>query len=387
MSYIAISPNLPVSSGEIPAIDPQRIEEVRRKHALLAEYLQLKGYDALLLTDPANYAWLTGGAQNVCGATYERKAAILVTTDARVVLCNNIDSGQIFDREIVSLGFLIKERSWTEPRDVLLDDVCRGRCVASDTDRAGVVNVGEELQSFRLRCGDEEMQRLQELGRALTHAVEATGRNFEPGATEAEVAGHLAHRLYKRCIEPVRIQVMADGQSWRYRNWSYGEDRIERHVTIVATGRRHGLHATVARTVCLGLPPKDLEEAFGLAAVVQATGIYFSQPGWSVVDTWKRVARIYEKFEIPDEWQLAEQADISGYRLSEVRLTPQTPHCFESGQVVCWHPSVRSALVADTFLIRESGVENLSATEDWPTLTVVVKGAKIDRPGFLVREV
>lgn len=30
--------------------------------------------------------------------------------------------------------------------------------------------------------------------------------------------------------------------------------------------------------------------------MTQATGMYFSQATWTIRETWKRVARIYEKF-------------------------------------------------------------------------------------------
>ncbi|WP_437202616.1 M24 family metallopeptidase [Planctomicrobium sp. SH664] len=387
MSTTALSPNSPISSGEMQTLDFERMEEVRRRHALLTEYLQLKGYDALLLQDPANFAWLTCGGDNTPQFGIQPTAAILVTSDARVVLCNNVDSGRLFDRELAGLGFLLKERPWTEDLSILRQDVCRGRRVAGDVWFPGTENVAEDLHPFRSRRSAKEIEQLRELGRDLAHAVEATARNFEPGAMESEVAGHLAHRLIKHRIIPCRIQVMADAQGWRYRHWTFGNDAIERHCVLSAVGRRHGLYVAATRTVCLGSPSEELQQVHRLATLIQTTGMYFTQPGWTMEETWKRVLRIYEKFGVPDEWRCADQADIIGFRPCEVPVLPNSTRVFESQTAVFWHPSVRSSLVGDTILVRDNGMEVLTPTQNWPVLSVRVKNETFDRPGLLIREV
>ncbi len=386
MSSTALSPDHPVSSGEIQAIDIGRVEEIERKHALLVEYLRLNNFDALLIQHPANYAWLTAGGTNLREAGGEPIAAILVTAEARVVLCNNVDSGQIFDLDLMGLGFLLKERPWTEDRLVLLSDVCRGRRTACDIEFPETINVSKNLQPFRMHLAEEELKRLRELGMEVSHSLEATGRNFFPGASEAEIAGHLAHRLMKNKIQPVQIQVMADGQGWRYRHWGYGEDRVERHCVISVIGRRHGLHVGASRTVCMGAPSTELERVHEIATLVQSTGIYFSRPGWEFDETWRRVARIYEKFGVPDEWRSAEQAQLMGYQSNERNLVPGFGLKLERGHIVHWHPSVRSSKVGDSFLITETGIENLTPVENWPVISVSVKGSKVDRPGILIRK-
>lgn len=387
MSMTALSPTPPMSSGEIQAVDLSRADDVSRKHALLVEFLQERSLDGLLLQDPANFAWLTCGGDSTRRGGSAAVAAILVTADARVVLCNNADSGQLFDRELMGLGFLLKERPWTEDLSILRGDCCRGRRVGGDLCLPGTEDVSLELARFRRSYNERELNQFRELGKLVAHAVEATARNFEPGATEAEVAGHVAHRLMKHQIEPVRIQVLADAQGWRYRHWSYGADEIERHCVIAAVGRKRGLHAGASRTVCLGAPSHELQEVHHLATLINATGIYFTQPGWSMAETWKRVARIYEKFGVPDEWRCADQADVIGYRLSEAPLLPSSETTFAADTAVYWHPSVRSSFVADTMLIGESGFEVITPMQNWPSLSVRVKDAMLDRPGILIREV
>ncbi|HWL09493.1 MAG TPA: M24 family metallopeptidase [Planctomicrobium sp.] len=387
MSITSVSPSRPASSGGIPVVDLERVQSVSNRHLQLVEFLREQNLDGLLIRQPENFAWLTGGGDNsLQGNARDPVASVLVTDAARVVLCNNIDSGQLFDRELMGLGFLLKERPWTEPGEVLQQDVCRGRVIGSDSVISGVETKLVDLRPLRTTLEPFEIRQLRELGREVAHAVEATARNFEPGATEAEIAGHLAHRLIKRQIEPVQMQVMADAQGWRYRHWSYGADSIERHCVLSAIGRRHGLHVGACRTVSIGAPSEELQHVHGLATLIQATGMYFSRPDWTMQETWKRVARIYEKFEVPDEWRCAEQGHLLGYSSRESPILPNSQQTFQSGMAIFWYPSVRSSLVGDTMLVNQEGSEILTSTQNWPVVSVKVKDATIELPSLLIRE-
>ncbi|WP_437185747.1 M24 family metallopeptidase [Planctomicrobium sp. SH668] len=387
MSLTALAPDSPISSAEIPLVDGTRLEEIMRRHSQLSDYLRESGYESLLIRDPANYAWATCGGRNTRQGNSVPFATLMVTSDARVILTSNVDSGQIFDRDLMGLGFLLKERPWTEDFRVLCEDVSRGRKTLSDFDLAEADQVPDDFSAFRQQFSEYERTRIRELGRELAHAVEATARNFEHGATEAEIAGHLAHRLIKHEINPVQIQVMADRQGWRYRHWGYGPDRVERHCVISAVGMRRGLHAGTARTVSFGAPSEEMQAEHRLANVVLATGMFFTQAGWSISETWARVARIYEKFGIPNEWRCAEQAEVLGYSPHEISVMPNSKSNFQSGHAVFWHPSVKSTLVGDTILIRDENSEVITPSHNWPMISVEVKGDVIEQAGILIREI
>lgn len=373
----------PVSSGELQAIDLDRVHEVDRRHALVAEYLALRNLDAVLLTRPENIAWLS------CGGDCTRRggdsvASLFVTPDARLVLCSAADSGQLFDRELSGLGFQLKERPWTEPRHVLMQDLCRGRNVAADIGLSETLH--RDLADFRMLLSDRDQSAMRLLGMDVTHAVEAAARNCPRGETESEVAGQIAHRLMRREIVPVSIQVMADGQGRRYRHWAFGADRIERFAVMTVVGRRHGVHVGISRTFCFGSPPQQLLDWHQHACLIQATGMYFSHTGWAFRETWNRVARIYEKFGAPDEWRSAEQAEVIGYDAAEASVVPNSEKKFAAGIAVYWHPSVRSAVVGDTILLTPTGFEQLTVGDNWPQLPIQIKGQSLTRPAVLYRE-
>lgn len=376
----------PISSGEIHTTDFRRSGEIDAKHRLVAEFLESRTFDALLLQKSSNFSWFTSGGNCSLGGSADSAAALFITPEARVLVCNNVDSGQLFDRELPGLGFQLKERPWHEPKHILVEDLCRGRRVASDTGFGNTVDVSGALTDLRLPLTKLECEHLRELGKTVAHAVEATARRLDHGQTEFEIAGEVSHRLIKHGVVPERVQIWADGQGHRYRHWTYGKDRVEHYCVITAVGRRHGLCAGVSRTVAFVRLPRNIRDAHHAALLTQATGMYFSKPSWELFETWKRVERIYEKFGYPDEWQLAEQADVVGYELSEVPVVPKSEFRLAPRMALYWHPSVGPAVVGDTILLNEEGLEILTPTQNWPMVQVRVKGVPFQRPDILERE-
>lgn len=373
----------PRSSDEMPVLDPVRTADIEHKHGLVREFLRSHRYDALLLQKPSNFAWFTAGADCVLAGAAATSAALFVTSDARVLVTTNVDSPQFFDYDLSGLGFQLKERPWHEPRHLLLDDLCRGRMVASDTGFGGTDDVSIYVNRMRSPLTELDCARLRDVGRAVAHAIEATARHLKPGRSEAEVAGELAHRLMKRQITPERIQIAGDGLRKRYRHWTYGPEPIERYCVISAIGRGGGLCAGASRTVSFGEPPSELRETHGHVLLMQATGMHFSRADWEVHEVLNRVQRIYEKFGHGEEWRLAPQAEIIGYEPGELPIVPRSEYQLTAQTAIHWHPSVGPALAADTILITERGSELLTPMEHWPKLTVQIKGVDLARPDIL----
>jgi Xaa-Pro aminopeptidase len=375
------------SSGELPVISPERANDIDQKHARVTQFLKENRLAALLLQRPANLAWFTSGADFTRHGSSETTASLFLMPDARVVLTNNVDSAQFFEGILAGHGFQLKERPWHEPHSVLVQDVCRGRQVGSDSGSGRTIDVSSKLLGLRLPLNELECERLRELGLIVAHAVEATARHFEHGITEAEIAAQLSHRLLKHNVLPERIQVCADGISQRFRHWTPSSERVERFCTLSVVARREGLYAGVTRTVCFGEIPDELASAYQIALMIQATGMFFSQAGWPMSETWKRVARIYEKFGHAEEWEFADQAEVIGYQPCEVRVTPNSDFALQVGMPMFWHPSVGPANVGDTMLIGPNGLEVLTPTAQWPMSKIDVKGAPIFRPDILQRTV
>ena len=384
MGFSTVDLSDPLSSGEFATLDMVRMTEIDRRHSLIREFLEQENYAALLLQQPANFAWLTGGGFNQRGGMTGNSGCVFVTPDARLIACSNADTAQFFESDVAGLGFQLKERPWFEPRAVMVADLCRGRRVASDTGVNGTDDVSLRLLGMRLPLNDYDIEHIREAGRLLTHGIEATARAFTRGRTEAEVAGELSHRLLKRGVIPERIQFLGDGRGRRFRYWNHDQSTVQRYCTISVVGRYHGLYVGAARTVSIGDPPNDLLVAFEQAALVAATGMFFSQPEWELFEVWNRVRRIYEKTGAGSEWQRADQADVVEYEFGSVPLMPNSEFRLSPGVPIFWHPSVGPVVMGDTVIVTKDGTEVLTPPGEWPTVPISVKGVSINIPGILV---
>lgn len=375
-----------MSSAEFRIADVERTENVERKHRYVAEFLKSRQYSGMILQKPANFSWFTGGAVPPGLGLTEHPAALFISTDSRVVVTNNVESAELFERQLAGLGFLLKERPWLEEPRVLLDDLCRGRTICSDTGFEGTASEATAIAEMRMPLESLEVENLRRLGKVVAHAIEATARHISAGQTEAEIAGEVAHRLVKHEAFPVRLTVAADNRLRHYPHWTFGTSPVRKWCTISALAAQHGLHCAATRTVFLGEVSLEVAAAYEQVSMVAASGIYFSQMGMPATSIWDRIRRIYEKTGVAEEWQRCEQAEIIGYQPQERPLLPQGNLVLAPNTPVHWHPAVGPVHFGDTILVREDSVELLTPTDDWPQIQITVKGYPLTLPGILERK-
>lgn len=370
-------------------LDPgvaSRRDEVEEKHRRVVAFLDGAGYDALVLTRADSIAWFTSGGDVGRGlGTDEAAVALFINRGSRAVLADNVQSARVFEEELAGLGFSLKERPWHVGDERVIAELTRNRRVATDGHHPGLVPEAERLRILRTPLSAVERERLRGLGRTLALAVEATCRNFLPGESEADVAGHLAHRLFREGVAPVDLRVAGDDRPARYRQPVCKSAPIRARATITAAGRRHGLCASVSRTVAFGTLAAEVLADHTVASMVDATCIYFSRPGEPVAEVLRRARRIYEKTDRPHEWTLDYQGALIGYAPNEGWLVPDGDRVFGTGQAVCWKPTVGSCRSEDTIVIDARGFEVVTEAQNWPKLAVSVKGFNIDRPAILRR--
>lgn len=377
----------PAADHSTDSLSLRRVD-VDQKHARVSALLQAERLDGVVFGRPDSIAWFTSGGDVGLDLIGDASAVLLyVNRNCRCVVTDNVQSPRVFEEEFAGLGFQLKERPWFDEPSRVVDELTHHRKVITDLGPrpSPWAREMDSLQELRLELTMMERQRLRELGRTLTLSVEATCRNFVRGETEADLAGHLAHRLLREGVVPVDLRVSSDDRLERYRQPGFKAAPIERRATITATGRRHGLCATVSRTVSFGPVDAEFRARHALATMVDATYIYFSRPGQQVAEVFRRARRIFEKFNHPHEWTLDYQGFLQSYAPREAMLRPDSPRIFANNTAVCWCPSVGPARSCDTVVIDGRGYECVTAAQNWPQLDVSVKGFVMQRPGILER--
>src|SRR5438105_3910271 len=165
------------------------------KQERIMALLREVGRDGLLILDPNNFAWLTGGATAKGILQAVEHPCVYFQGQQRWLLSGNVDTQRLFDEELDGLGFQLKEWPWHWGRAQLLADLCHGKKIACDQSFSDCLIVGDRLAFARRTLSAWDQLRLRELGRATAHALEATCRSLDRGESEEEIAGQVAHRL------------------------------------------------------------------------------------------------------------------------------------------------------------------------------------------------
>jgi Xaa-Pro aminopeptidase len=394
------------SQDSLPAItDPaadfqaaelkRRRDDVELKHEKIREFLAATDYDAVVLGRADSVAWFTSGGDLRRALGSEASSILLyVNRSSRAVIADNVQSGRVFEEELAGLGFQLKEHPWQEDGARVVAELGHNKRLLTDLGQCGAEAIrsieatrleSDPLRKLRRRLTPLERVRLRLLGRTLSLAVEATCRNFDRGEREADVAGHLAHRLIREGVDPVDLCVVSENRQARFRQPPSKSAPILKRATITVTGRRHGLCARLSRTVSFGEADEPFRMQHSLAAMIDATYVFFSRPGEVVSAVFRRAKRIYEKFDYPQEWLLDYQGSLVGYSPCEAMLRPDSSLLLESEMAFAWAPSVRAARSQDTAIIDSRGYEILTPPQNWPQIEVSVKGCIVHRPGILVR--
>jgi Xaa-Pro dipeptidase len=378
-------PTSPAASFTLGDMGSDRRTDLDAKQVRIANLLQEVGCEGLLVLDPDNFAWLASGAVARGVLNPAELPALYYSGDQRWVLAANVDSQRLFDEELDGLGFQLKEWPWHWSRDQLLADLCQGRSVACDRSLLNCKVVGPRLQQMRRAVTVYELACYHALGLIVSHALEATCRTMNPGESEREVAGQLAHRLLHRGAYAVNIEVAADGRSRPYRHCGFTATPVTRYCVLSATARKYGLCATAGRSVCFGPPDGEFRKEHDAACKVSATYVASTWPDAMPRQILSTGRRVYEVTGFEHEWRMSPQGFVTGHVPVELNLTPQTEELFQADWALTWRASVGAALSCDTFLVSEQGPRLVTPTELWPQKRIRIQGAEFFRPDLLLR--
>ncbi len=342
--------------------------------------------DGILLQRTANFAWLTDGAASYVNiASTTGAASLLITADAQYVITNVIEAPRLEAEEaLAAQGFQFLVGPWhqSDPATQALLNRLR---LGSDAGYPGAEDVSADLAQLRLSLTPEEIAQFRRLGAACAQAMNEAIRQVTPGMTELAIAGLLSQATYAAGAVPIVNLIATDERIFRYRHPLPTTRKMERYAMLVLCGRQRGLVASITRLVHFGPLPDELRRKQDACARVDATFIARTRPGARLRDVFWAGVEAYAAVGFPDEWQRHHQGGPAGYEPREVIANPQAPQPVLAGQVYAWNPSITGVKSEDTILVGEEDNEVLTATADWPMITVEVGDKTLQRPAILVR--
>ncbi len=369
------------------------ISEIEIKTERLTQMLSAEKLGGVLINSQANFAWLTGGRSNGINSSIENGACFLFARadGKKFVLANNIEMPRILAEEVSADEFEPIEFSWQDEKSA--GDFVIGKAkslldghgeIASDLPLGSNIRPVENLIArCRYSLTDAEIERFRKLGK---DAGEAFGRIFEiihVGETELEIARKVKNALAFYNIESVVTLVGADQRIAQFRHPVPTENVWRKVLLIAICARRDGLIASLSRIACLGTIPDELRHKTEAVAHVCASFLAATKPGANGAEIYESAAEAYAKNGFGDEINLHHQGGAAGYKTRDWVAHPASKEVVQKNQAFAWNPSITGTKAEETALVSENGIEIITATPNFPQISVEIEGTEFFSPDIL----
>lgn len=330
------------------------------------------GCDTVVLTDPANLAWLLGGRVNV-PQTLDTACLDVVVTVAggspqlRIVT-NRIEAPRLQDVELPGVDAEWHVVDWWQPR---VAELPSGDRVAADRPTGGSTSIAGQLSALRRTLTDREQQRLRDVCRDTASAATAAAGVLTPATTEYAAAGILAGELLARGLDPIVLLVAGQHHIAAHRHPLPTMDPLGDRAMLVACGRRAGLVASVTRITSFRPLDAAQQDAYRRILRVEQAFLDGTRAGVRIGDVVQDGTAAYAAQGLdPLEWHRHHQGGFSGWQPREFPAHAGSDAVVPDGGVVAWNPSGGGWKVEDTTLVRGDTAEPLVLDDAWPTVEV-----------------
>ena len=352
----------PAISGEALSRG-QLLGEIEEKTKRVRAFLTERGF-----------SWMTAGiADNQIVLGSEKGASSLVITKdgRRFIVASVSELPRLAAESLSGLGYEPKGLAWTDT-DLggVVKKLVASERVLSDTLIPGLDTA--DIVGLRSPLTDTEVVKLRWLAKHTAEAVVEVIEGLSPGVSERSIEARASDALLRRNIRPTVLMVGTDERIQNYRHTPPTDfATLDTDVMITTCAKRWGL--------------TDMQRKLTAAARVSATLQARLKPGKTAGELFAVMTQTYAEAGFPDEWRHHHQGGAIGYSEREWFALPQGPQRVTERQAFVWNPTVQGTKVEDTVLVTKNGVENLTLTEGWPTVTTMVDGKAIRSPAILIK--
>ena len=366
------------------------MNEIDEKVDRLARLAARRGLGGILLNTQPNFSWLTGGRSNQIDGSRESGGGSLFVSvrGERFVVANNIEMPRLLEEALAGLSFAPCEYAWTEEQAVPGTAIARARQsvggdIGCDNGLVGGVSLDAEIAAARAPLTPAEVDRYRRFGRELGAAIGSVCRALVPDLTEIDVAQRVGAAVASIGARAIVTLVAADDRIGRYRHPVPTMTRWGQQVLIGVCAQRHGLVSALSRIVVSGRVPDALEARTAATARVFASLLASTTAGATGADLFQAAARSYAEAGFPREETRHHQGGATGYRSRDWIAHPASRETVQQRQAFAWNPSITGTKIEETTLVTEQGLEVITASPDWPSIPLPVRGQTLTAPAPL----
>jgi antitoxin VapB len=365
--------------------------EIDTKLQRVHHFLAARHLTGVLLSRVDNFSWITAGiGDNHIVITSEVGAAslLILQNGHRYVLANNSEMPRLLNEDLAGLGYEPKQFPWYDEaagKLKVLRELADGGAIGSDIPLGDLPVLSAEFAPLRYQLTDSEIKKLRWVGKNATEAVIAVCKTLKPGVTEREMEAIASNELLRRDLRPTVLLMGVDHRVYDYHHHTPTDLPLSKYAIVNVCARRWGLVASVARFVHFGPLEPELQRKLQAAMRISAEYQAHSKPGVTAGQMIDWAKTWFTQAGFPGLWQDHHQGGAIGYAEREWLAAPGSKEVIHDHQAFAWNPIIRGALSFDTILVYPDHIENITGTEDWPTVPIEIEGRTYPMPDILIR--
>lgn len=349
-----------------------RNEDFLYKIEAIRTSLKEKQFDGIEIKSQANFSLITRGRGFIGLASTLACGSLFITLDHIYLVTENIEANRLFNEQLGE-NPLIKVLAfpWDEPnkRAVIVGVITGGLKIASEND------LETELFTLRTIMSTYDLKEYQKLCLEAAEILESICKNLKRGMSEYELAGIIAHDLWRANIEPITTLIGFDERAQLYRHPVMHGNLLKNYALVGICGRRNGLIVSISRDVLID---KDEEMMLKHAkcAMVNAAFTNRLKVGNSLEDVFINGVNQYGEQGYPLEYKEHHQGGLTGFIPREIRANAGCIHIISENEVYAFNPTIQGAKCEDTVLVTNDGVKVMTYTGNYDYVTCEIDGEK-----------
>lgn len=353
----------------------------------IASFLDRHNLDGVMLWHRANFAWMTGGADNHINRASAIGAAGLIVTPGKIIcITDTIESPRLLAEELVDIEMIAYPWHDEEKARLTLENTVGSKKIVTDFNPLGLdwPLLPTDFARVRWQLCAEEIERYRIGGKLASQAMESACRKIQPGMTEKQIAGILDAEVHARGGHPLATLIAADDRLVKFRHPIPTMKQFEKSVMLVLCSEFKGLVSNLTRTVHVGRIDEVTQARVRAVADMDAYMNLATRPGKSLGELFDELKRAYQRAGFTDEWKFHHQGGITGYMSREVLAKSNCHEIVQTRQAFAWNPSIPGCKSEDTVLIHGDGIEVLTShSSSWPSVIGKSPGGGLVRADWL----
>mgnify|MGYP001204038155 FL=1 len=352
--------------------------------------LNAENLGGVLLNSQHNFAWLTAGGNNGVDLSRENGASsLLIRNDGkRFLLANKIEMPRMLAEEVCEKDFEPIIFDWEAEKingnfvvETAQSLVENSSNLATDIFYNPNFRVIEgSVAKCRYQLTQHEVERVQQLGKDAGEIVGDIYDELSVGQSEIEIANIVRFELGKRNINSVVTLVAADERIAKLRHPISTENVWKKVLMIVVCAKRDGLIASLSRIFSIGQISDELRKRTDAVAKVHARMMHATRPNATGKEIFEIIKNAYSDVGFAGEELKHHQGGACGYKTRDWVAHSESLEQVQLNQAFAFNPSITGTKSEETFIVKENGIEVITASANFPAISNVIDGIEYQSP-------